>query len=151
MKILIANDGSRFGQAAVEAAIPIINGGEGSQAVVLTVIEPAGAVNAEALIESVDDLLRPDNPEARHADEVGGSSVRRLKEKCPASSVGITHLTLAGPAAQTIVERAEDWEADLIIVGSHGRGFWDRALLGSVSDRVLNHAHCSVMIVRAAG
>ena len=146
MKILIANDGSRFGNAAVEAAVPLINCSEDARALVLTVIEPAGLIDAEAMIEDVDDLTKSDNPAAVQANETGEASVRSLKEKCPAAE--IAYLTLAGPPAQTIVEKAEDWKADLIIVGSHGRGFWTRALIGSVSNRVLDHAHCSVLVVR---
>jgi nucleotide-binding universal stress UspA family protein len=53
-----------------------------------------------------------------------------------------------GAPAQIIVETAEEWKADVIVVGSHGRGYWKRALLGSVSDAVIHHAPCSVLIVR---
>jgi nucleotide-binding universal stress UspA family protein len=148
MKILIANDGSRFGEAAVKAAIPLINGSDNVEALIVTVVEPAGAlVEVEAMIESVEELTKPDNPAAREANEIGEASVKLLKEKCPESLSDISHITLAGPPAQTIVEKAEDWGADLIVMGSHG-GFWKRALLGSVSIRVLNHARCSVLIVK---
>jgi nucleotide-binding universal stress UspA family protein len=47
-----------------------------------------------------------------------------------------------------ITEEAQKWEADLIIVGSHGQSFWSRALLGSVSNAVVNHAPCSVLVVK---
>ncbi|HVF47233.1 MAG TPA: universal stress protein [Pyrinomonadaceae bacterium] len=60
----------------------------------------------------------------------------------------ISHEVLAGPAARRIVEAAEEWKADLIVMGTHGRTFWSRALLGSVSDPVAHHANCSVLIVR---
>ncbi len=52
-----------------------------------------------------------------------------------------------GDPGQAIVEIAEDWHSDLIVVGSHDRGFWSRALLGSVSDAVVHHAPCSVLVV----
>ena len=48
------------------------------------------------------------------------------------------------------IEEAQNWGADLIIVGSHGYGFWSRALLGSVSNAVINHAPCSVLVVRGS-
>jgi nucleotide-binding universal stress UspA family protein len=47
-----------------------------------------------------------------------------------------------------IVRRAEAWRADLIVVGSHGRSGIARALLGSVAERVVRHAHCSVLVAR---
>jgi nucleotide-binding universal stress UspA family protein len=53
-----------------------------------------------------------------------------------------------GSPKQTILEQAEGWGADLIVVGSHGYGTWERLLLGSVSLAVASHAHCSVEIVR---
>ena len=54
---------------------------------------------------------------------------------------------VVGPAAFEIVRRAEERGADLIVVGSHGRGALRRFLLGSVAERVLREAGCPVMIV----
>jgi nucleotide-binding universal stress UspA family protein len=61
---------------------------------------------------------------------------------------GIETEVLGGAPQRAIVERARDWGADLIVVGSHGYGFWSRALLGSISNAVVNHAPCSVLVVR---
>jgi nucleotide-binding universal stress UspA family protein len=47
-----------------------------------------------------------------------------------------------------ICRRAEAWNADRIVVGSHGRGGIARVLLGSVAERVVRHAHCSVHVAR---
>lgn len=47
-----------------------------------------------------------------------------------------------------ILEKAEEWDADLIVVGSQGQGALSRLLLGSVSQYLATHAKCSVMIVR---
>jgi nucleotide-binding universal stress UspA family protein len=55
---------------------------------------------------------------------------------------------LAGSPASLIVERAEALEADLIVVGSHGRSGLGRLFLGSVSQKVLHAAHSSVRIAR---
>ena len=63
----------------------------------------------------------------------------------------LTTEVLCGPPAQEIVQQAEDWGADLVVVGSHGYGFWSRALLGSVSNSVVHHAPCSVLVVRKPG
>ena len=59
------------------------------------------------------------------------------------------HLRIAGRyRAQQIVRVAEDIEAGLIVMGSRGLGGIRRALMGSVSDSVVRHAHCPVMVVR---
>jgi len=50
--------------------------------------------------------------------------------------------------AQVILQEAERWGADLIVVGSHGRRGWNRFWLGSVSEAVATHAKCSVEVVR---
>jgi nucleotide-binding universal stress UspA family protein len=53
-----------------------------------------------------------------------------------------------GKAASEIVELAEELGAGLVVVGSRGLGGIRRALMGSVSDSVVRHAHCPVLVVR---
>jgi nucleotide-binding universal stress UspA family protein len=53
-----------------------------------------------------------------------------------------------GDAASEIAKAAEDWPADLIVIGSHGRGGIRRALLGSVAEGVMRQASCPVLVVR---
>jgi len=53
-----------------------------------------------------------------------------------------------GGAASEIVQAAKDWPADLIVIGSHGRGGIRRALLGSVAEGVMRQASCPVLVVR---
>ncbi len=55
---------------------------------------------------------------------------------------------LAGRPKAAILDEARAWEADLVVVGSHGMSGVERFLLGSVSLAVASHAHCSVEIVR---
>jgi nucleotide-binding universal stress UspA family protein len=53
-----------------------------------------------------------------------------------------------GDPAEQIVNVAKSWQADLIVVGTHGRTGLRRFLMGSVARNVLLHAHCSVLVVR---
>ena len=53
-----------------------------------------------------------------------------------------------GHPVDRIVSVAKDEKSDLIVMGSRGLGGWNSYLLGSVSDGVLHHAHCPVLIVR---
>jgi nucleotide-binding universal stress UspA family protein len=64
------------------------------------------------------------------------------------SGLEITTKITSGSAREVILDEAESWDADLIVLGSHGYGGWRRFLLGSVSHAVAMHAHCSVEIVR---
>jgi nucleotide-binding universal stress UspA family protein len=83
--------------------------------------------------------------------------MQRTEEAVMASEKIITDagLTVSGTVAvpcatpkELILEEAHKWGADLIVVGSHGRRGINRFLLGSVSEAVASHAHCSVEIIR---
>src|SRR6266545_3730387 len=75
-----------------------------------------------------------------------GSEVRIVSGK--ASGLEIITKIISGSAREVILDEAERWDADLIVLGSHGYNGWQRFLLGSVSHAVATHAHCSVEIVR---
>ena len=60
-----------------------------------------------------------------------------------------TFLVWEGEPGEAIVAAADSENADLIVVGSHGRSGVSRFFIGSVSDYVVRHAHCPVMVVRA--
>ncbi|MCB0209002.1 MAG: universal stress protein [Anaerolineae bacterium] len=55
---------------------------------------------------------------------------------------------LEGPSAEAILSVAEVRQVDLIVMGTHGRSSLQGLLLGSVSQKVIHHAHCPVMVVR---
>jgi nucleotide-binding universal stress UspA family protein len=69
------------------------------------------------------------------------------KIKAAGGSVAESYLAVGRPADQ-IVAHAQDQGAGLIVMGSRGLGGIRRALMGSVSDAVVRHAHCPVMVVR---
>jgi nucleotide-binding universal stress UspA family protein len=52
-----------------------------------------------------------------------------------------------GPVAETIAQEAANWKADLIVVGSHGKGWVDRLLMGSTTERLLTFLPASVLVV----
>jgi len=56
-------------------------------------------------------------------------------------------MLLKGDAAKLILEKATDLQSEIIILGSHGHGLLHKALLGSVSEAVIRHARCNVLIV----
>lgn len=62
--------------------------------------------------------------------------------------IKITPIIKEGSPAKEILNVAEEEDVDLIMIGSSGKSKFDKFLMGSVADKVSNHAHCSVMVVR---
>jgi nucleotide-binding universal stress UspA family protein len=83
-------------------------------------------------------------PSRRHADEAVSSAEKVLAS----AGLNTSGAVLAGNPKNVILEEAKKWDADLIVVGSHGRRGFKRFMLGSVSEAVAMNAHCSVVVVR---
>jgi nucleotide-binding universal stress UspA family protein len=74
--------------------------------------------------------------------------VGRVAQRLQAAGFRTTTQTPDQDPRRGIIECAVAWNADLIVMGSHGRRGLDRLLLGSVAEAVMRHASCSVEIVR---
>ena len=151
-KVLLATDASEVADLAARTAAELADK-TGSELHVVHVfgITPwypaypeGGGFGGVELEDPVleEDLQRTSEQRAR---ELLDAEVEKLR------SVGGTlaqaHLAEGG-APQEIVRLAEEIGAGLIVMGSRGRGGIRRALMGSVSDSVVRHAHCPVMVVR---
>jgi nucleotide-binding universal stress UspA family protein len=146
MKVLIATDGSEFSTAAIEKYCDLFSGA-GDEIRVLAVVEPVTHI-VGAPFGVVDDYYDRFIEEARSEAAVHLENARSaISGKLPNAGEIQTDVELGTPA-RSIVEAATEWGADLIVMGSHGRGFWQRMYLGSVSNSVTHHAPCSVLIVR---
>lgn len=66
-------------------------------------------------------------------------------------TVGVEKVVRYGVAVETILREATEWGADLLVVGSHGKGWAARVLVGSVTERLLNHLPTSLLVVPASG
>ena len=80
----------------------------------------------------------------RHAERVLREVVERARTDHPA--VKVETAVIEGPPARVLVDLSAD--ADLLVVGSRGRGGFSGLLLGSVSQQCVHHAHCPVTVVR---
>jgi nucleotide-binding universal stress UspA family protein len=138
--ILLATDGSEEAQLAARTAADLAQKTD-SELHVSTVGTglPISATTSPAHLEEV---LRE---QRRQAEEVLEQQAKRIEES--GGTVKETYLR-EGRAAEEIVELAEELGAGLIVMGSRGQGRLRRALMGSVSDAVVRHAHCPVTIVR---
>ena len=85
---------------------------------------------------------------ARERSEAAVKDAVERIESGKASGLEIITKIISGSAREAILDEAERWGADLIVLGSHSYNGWQRFLLGSVSHAVATHAHCSVEIVR---
>ncbi|MBI9020555.1 MAG: universal stress protein [Verrucomicrobia bacterium] len=74
-------------------------------------------------------------------------SLLNLSGKMREAGVDAQAMLLKGDAAALILEKAEDLDIDIIVMGSHGHGLLRKVLLGSVSEAVIRKAFCSVLIV----
>jgi universal stress protein A len=74
--------------------------------------------------------------------------VSDFHQRLTPQSTALEFLLVGSPATE-IVKAAKEWPADVIVIGSHGRRGLGRTLLGSVAERVMRHAPCPVLVVRA--
>jgi nucleotide-binding universal stress UspA family protein len=76
-------------------------------------------------------------------------SLDAAAERVRAAGIPCETALVSGRAAPEIVERARKTGADLIVVGTHGRGGIEHAILGSVAERVVHHSPCPVLVIPA--
>jgi len=145
MKVLLATEGSKFSNAAIEKCCQMFAESENTKIEIISAAEPM-VPPTEPFAMSAQYVEEIDAASRKQAAEVVSHAEQEIRQRFP--SFDITTKVIFGQPAQVIVDEAENWGADVIIVGSHGYGFWKRAFLGSVSHSVAHHAPCSVMIVR---
>lgn len=149
MRILIATDGSQHSDAVIEMCCRKIINEKTANVLVVSVYEPPlMAAAAAPYAFPVQYSVKIDEELRAQAADFAERAERRLCECLPGLAGKVATRVVRGAPAPSIVLEAEEWKADLIIVGSHGYGFWERMLLGSVSNAVVHHAPCSVLVVR---
>jgi nucleotide-binding universal stress UspA family protein len=147
MKILLATDGSPCSERAVEEVARRPWPAD-SQVRVVSVVEPPAPLVAEPYMGMAGYFEEAERLKRKQAVEVLESATAKLRGGAESAGLQVSTEALTGSPKRVIVEEAEAWGADLIVVGSHGYRSWERMLLGSVSQAVAAHAACSVWIVR---
>ena len=146
MKILIGVDGSIYSDAALEE-VSRRSWPDGSQILVVTAFEIPLAPTAEVWAIPTDYYVKLERIIRAQSDEALKAAEKQLRSRL-GDSVEIKTKSVQGSPKRTILDEAESFNADLIVVGSHGYPTWERLLLGSVSQAVVSHAKCSVEVVR---
>jgi nucleotide-binding universal stress UspA family protein len=146
MKILLAVDGSEFSNAAAKAVAERPWPAH-SEVKVFTAIEPFTPYMTEMWATSNDLWEELEKASKDQANKAINSAIERLNA-AQDKTLKISTDIVEGHAQSAILDEAEKWGADLIMLGSHGSTGLKRLLLGSISQDIASHAHCSVEIVR---
>ena len=136
-KILVPTDGSDFAKDAALHALFLAKV-SGAEIIALSVSENhfINGISVSEEIEQINQILtdrcKKDLQEFEDMNDEG---------------VKISSVIKEGSPAKTILEVAEEEDIDLIVIGSSGKSGFDRFILGSVSDKVVNAAKCPVLVV----
>ncbi|HCX30001.1 MAG TPA: hypothetical protein DHU55_09580 [Blastocatellia bacterium] len=157
MKILIAYDGSECAEAALDdlqrAGLPLE-----AEAQIISVAEvwlPPAPPSSSEIVEQARQVKVPADLKSVYAKGCAAakealSAAERARERVITNfpQWGVSADSACGSPAWELVFKADQWKPDLVVVGSHGRTALGRFVLGSVSQRVLTEARCSVRIAR---
>lgn len=147
MKILLAIDGSPCSDAALDTIVqrpwP-----EGSEVRIISVAEPARLPGKEPWVLPRGYFEQLANAAIERLQALVNSSVAHVQKEQGKTLKVTGHVFAEGNPKEVILDHARQWEADLIVVGSHGLHGWQKFWLGSVSQAVAALAQCSVEIVR---
>jgi nucleotide-binding universal stress UspA family protein len=147
MKVLVPIDSAPSSTAAVEAVLKQFRPADTEVRLVHVVEWPKALPMHLAMAEGASagsDLLASRDRAFRD----GKTLLARAHDRLEKAGFKTTQFVIPGEARSTIVEAAESWDADLIVIGSHGWKGLDRLLLGSVSEAVVRQASCSVEVVK---
>jgi nucleotide-binding universal stress UspA family protein len=145
MRILVGTDGSEVSiSAAREARALLTTPAEYVLVSVTDGVDPESDATGFA-----GPTLSEEEAQALDAEQHVGAQSALTETAAATDLVGAKQVILDGTPGAAICDYARDSAADIIVVGSHGRGPIRRAVLGSVSDYVTRHAPCPVLVVRA--
>lgn len=138
--ILVALDGSPVGHIALERAVDMARAGTAKlHAVYVVETGLFSSIPADNTVEIMYSVLKQE----------GESVLEKARTESAAHSITLTTHLKFGHAGSEIVSLAESINADLIIVGSHGKSQTDRLLIGSVSAFIVSNSKVSTLVVRS--
>ena len=140
--IVVATDGSKYSVAAASAAIGLAKRNKSS----LTVL----SVAPNELLSASDMDVTFNQRELIEKNSLceAEKNAKAVKEAAQKEDIEVTAFVLSGRPADAIIETAKERNADLIVLGSHGRTGVERLLMGSVAERVIVLASCPVLVAK---
>jgi nucleotide-binding universal stress UspA family protein len=139
--MMVADDGSEPGAAALNEAIKLAKSDGGELQIVFVVYSPKTFGHPIVNLAAVESALEAE----------GRAVLDRAAAQAQAAGVTATTAMVAAarePVAETLLAQAMNWQADLIVMGTHGRRGIGRAVLGSVAESLVRAAHLPVLLVR---
>lgn len=140
-RILVPTDGSPEVEGAIDHAVDLALAHDAAIETMYVVDTAAmGSMAVEGGWDGLQGVLSDEGQEA----------IERVREIAEARGIEVDGTVLEGSPARRIVEHAGDVDADVIVMGTHGRGGIDRLLLGSVAERVVRASKVPVLTVRVS-
>jgi len=144
MRILLAIDDSRFSEEAIRSLLKQVQP-RGNAVQVLHVVAPISVyISPGVAPHSIPYVEEVEEDRRKQAKKLVQGAARKLRK----AGFRVKEIVDTGNPKVKIIDRAAEWHADLIVLGSHGWRGLDRFLMGSVSEAVVRHAGCSVQVVR---
>jgi nucleotide-binding universal stress UspA family protein len=147
MRILFATDGAKQSDVAIEM-LKNFALSDGDEVKIVSVVDMAIPMAIDIYGGYLPDTGELEKTARENAQKLLERARERISSHFEGKNLTISTEVLFGSPESRIVETAEAIHPDLIVLGSHGYSRWERLLLGSVSDSVVHHAPCSVLIVR---
>lgn len=146
--VLLASDGSAAAHRAIVRGVTVL--GTDHRFVALSVVPPA-FVPATPL-SPMDNHPTMSDPELeeRVEQEEEADSTTALAGLVQELGIDADQRVVVGEPGPTICDLAQELAADVVVIGSHGHGWLRRVFLGSVSQHVLHHSPCPVLVIRAS-
>ena len=138
-RILIAVDGSPIAAHAADVGIELARS-LGGEVALIHVVDPAQNWAPESGVPAAELI--------KLAEQDGKRLLADIHPRATLQAPPLEFVQVGKPTSE-IMKAAKDWPADIIVIGSHGRGGISRVLLGSVAEGVMRHASCPVLVVRA--
>jgi nucleotide-binding universal stress UspA family protein len=140
--ILVATDGSTYGDAAAAEAISMAKQ-LGSRLTALSVVHSESMSPMDIVSSQMQrDLIA--EKEMKEAEQ----NVKKVKDAAVAAGIKTDALIMGGKPSEAIIQTAKDKQADLIVLGSHGKTGVEKLLVGSVAERVIVLSPCPVLVVK---
>jgi nucleotide-binding universal stress UspA family protein len=147
MKVLLATDGTKYADAAANA-LAGLNLDSGDEVNIISVVDIGVPLAIDVYGGYLPDTSELEKAARENAQKVVEGTAKKVSGLIGTRGVTVSSEVLYGTPESRIVEKAEEMHADMIVLGSHGYRAWERLLIGSVSNSVVQHAPCSVLVVR---